>query len=59
MDLLSTRHLLVVLSVLLLVAGVPKLVLFERRSQRRSRNTLSEEFVTNENIFNFQVRRVW
>jgi hypothetical protein len=27
--------------------------------RNRSRNTLDEEFTTNENIFNFQVRRVW
>jgi hypothetical protein len=27
--------------------------------RNRSRNTLDEEFATGENIFNFQVRRVW
>jgi hypothetical protein len=27
--------------------------------RNRSRNTLDEEFTTNENVFNFQVRRVW
>jgi hypothetical protein len=27
--------------------------------RNRSRNTLAEEFSTNENILNFQVRRVW
>jgi hypothetical protein len=27
--------------------------------RNRSRNTIDEEFTTNENVFNFQVRRVW